>query len=317
VLVALAAGLGTATGQPPQPRAARPKFAPTRITKAQPAVTSISLLDADQVRDEVTGNELVLGVAYKGVARAYPINMVGTPQREIINDTLAGQPVAVTWCCFCHNGVVYLRSVEKQVLTFAVSGQLWKRSMVMLDEETGSLWSHILGEAMEGPLAGRRLAAIPCEVMTWEAWREAHPHTTVVNFPREVTRFTKEFYSKPQDYVLGLVCEGEAASVSFAKMQKRPVLNFTLGGQDLVVSFHEASASARVFSRRAGGQVLNFSASGARSMTDQQTRSSWDRVTGVCTGGPLLGQRLTHELSIISERVAWNEFHPDSHDIAP
>jgi hypothetical protein len=302
--------------QPATPRSASARFAPIKVTKAQPAVTCIALLDADQVRDEVTDNELVLGVEYNGVARAYPINMVGTPQREIINDTLAGQPVAVTWCCFCHNGVVYLRNVGGQTLTFAVSGQLWKRSMVMLDEETGSLWSHILGEAMEGWLLGTRLEAIPCEVITWGAWREAHPRTTVVNFPREVQRYTDTFYKKPQDYVLGVVRDGEAASVTFAAMLKRPVLNCTIGGQDLVVSFHEQSASARIFSRKAGKIALNFTPSGSRTMIDLQTRSTWDRVTGVCTQGALMGSLLAHEVGIVSERVAWEEFHPQSKPLA-
>jgi hypothetical protein len=45
---------------------------------------------------------------------------------------------------------VYATNVDKQKLTFCVSGQLWNRSLVMMDLETKSLWSHLLGRGMQG-----------------------------------------------------------------------------------------------------------------------------------------------------------------------
>lgn len=48
---------------------------------------------ADRVRDD----ELVLGVVVNGEARAYPINTLNGPRREIINDELGGRPIAATW----------------------------------------------------------------------------------------------------------------------------------------------------------------------------------------------------------------------------
>ena len=56
---------------------------------------------------------------------------------------------------------MYASQVESRKLTFSVSGMLWNRSLVMLDQETKSLWSHILGQAMRGPLKGTRLEVIP------------------------------------------------------------------------------------------------------------------------------------------------------------
>ena len=47
---------------------------------------------------------------------------------------------------------MYASQVEEQTLTFAVSGMLWKRSLVMVDSETKTLWSHLLGKAMRGKL---------------------------------------------------------------------------------------------------------------------------------------------------------------------
>ena len=43
-------------------------------------------------------------------------------------------------------------------LTFMVSGMLWRDSLVMQDRETETLWSHVTGEAIRGPLKLRILA---------------------------------------------------------------------------------------------------------------------------------------------------------------
>ena len=56
--------------------------------------------------------------------------------------------------------MVYASEVGGKKLTFQVSGKLWNRSLVMRDLETGSLWSHILGECMEGELMGKKLELI-------------------------------------------------------------------------------------------------------------------------------------------------------------
>ena len=45
----------------------------------------------------VAPNELVIGVEVNGHARAYPINQLTGPQREIINDKLGGTAIAATW----------------------------------------------------------------------------------------------------------------------------------------------------------------------------------------------------------------------------
>ncbi len=74
-------------------------FNPRKVLRNPlPAITNAPVVAGAQatpslVRDE----ELVLGVVHKGEARAYPINQLTGPRREIINDRLGGEPVAATW----------------------------------------------------------------------------------------------------------------------------------------------------------------------------------------------------------------------------
>jgi len=51
------------------------------------------------------------------------------------------------------------------------------------DSETETFWSQMTGEALVGPLTGKRLAWIPSVVATWGTWKRRHPETTVLKAP--------------------------------------------------------------------------------------------------------------------------------------
>lgn len=81
-------------------QSSKPKrdFAPrTVLRKPIRAIRDAKFIAAADVTNEVSDNELVLGVVVKGDARAYPINMLTGPSREIINDMLGGTAIAATW----------------------------------------------------------------------------------------------------------------------------------------------------------------------------------------------------------------------------
>lgn len=72
-------------------------FDPHVVVSPFPAITDAPMIHASAVIDQVVAKELVLGVVIDGEARAYPINMLTGPSREIINDTLGGRDIAATW----------------------------------------------------------------------------------------------------------------------------------------------------------------------------------------------------------------------------
>ena len=61
------------------------------------AITDAKFIAADKANGKVSDNELVIGVVVGDHARAYPINMLTGPRREIINDNLGGEAIAATW----------------------------------------------------------------------------------------------------------------------------------------------------------------------------------------------------------------------------
>ena len=72
-------------------------FNPRRVVGPMPAITDAPAIAASEVTDQVSDKELVLGIVLNGEARAYPINMLTGPSRDIINDTLGNIAIAATW----------------------------------------------------------------------------------------------------------------------------------------------------------------------------------------------------------------------------
>ena len=74
-----------------------PPFRPRRVAGAFPPIVGPTTLTAKAVRGQVRGPELVLGVTVGDESRAYPLDQLTGPVREIINDTLGGTAIAATW----------------------------------------------------------------------------------------------------------------------------------------------------------------------------------------------------------------------------
>ncbi|MBI2957028.1 MAG: DUF3179 domain-containing protein [Acidobacteria bacterium] len=76
--------------------------------------------------------------------------------------------------------MVYTRTVGGKELTFASHGSLYKDALVLFDHQTKSLWTQVDGTALHGPMAGRRLRALPSMQTTWGVWKRLHPDTLVL-----------------------------------------------------------------------------------------------------------------------------------------
>ncbi len=122
--------------------------------------------------------EPVIGLAVDGEARAYPLRIL--TWHEIVNDEIAGIPVAVTYCPLCNAAIVFDRRVAGRVLEFGTTGKLRKSDLVMYDRQTESWWQQFLGEAIVGEMTGSRLAMLPARLESWARFRERHPDGQVL-----------------------------------------------------------------------------------------------------------------------------------------
>ena len=56
----------------------------------------------------------------------------------------------------CRTGLVWKSTIDDQVLTFRLIG-VNNQNFIMEDEQTGTWWQQVTGEAITGPLVGKRL----------------------------------------------------------------------------------------------------------------------------------------------------------------
>jgi hypothetical protein len=201
--------------------------------------------------------------------------------------------------------------VDKKTLTFSVSGMLWNRSLVMVDKETGSLWSHILGEAKAGPMKGTKLKQVESVMTDWDTFRRQNPDGTVALLSRTSKEYTREFYARPERFVLGMAEDGKARSWGFDLLSKSPAFNDTFDDKPVLAAFDKESVTARLFERKVGDRVLTFRTKDGK-LTDEETGSTWGPVTGKAVAGPLEGKHLKALTAIVSYRDVWQKFHPRS-----
>ena len=123
-----------------------------------------------------------IGLFVGGEARFYPYRIL--VWHEIVNDTIQGKPVLVTYCPLCATGIVFDRTVDGRAEEFGVSGRLWQSNLLMYNRASSaadeSLWSQVLGEAVVGAHTGKTLAVIPSDIMRWGEWKRVYPETLVL-----------------------------------------------------------------------------------------------------------------------------------------
>lgn len=220
-----------------------------------PAGEATFLQDADRV----------LGLTLGAEAKAYPIKILNW--HEIVNDTVGGTAVVVTYCPLCGTGIAFEATSQGDRHTFGVSGLLYQSDLLMYDHQTESLWSQIGMHAVAGPLTGQRLTPIFLEHTTWAEWRTAHPLTLVLstktgsfrNYDRDpYTGYAEDrelFFDTahldsryhPKEWVVGVELNGAAKAYPFAEIKKvRSPISDQLGGQAITIHFNPQTRSASV-----------------------------------------------------------------------
>ncbi|MEX2405680.1 MAG: DUF3179 domain-containing protein [Candidatus Paceibacterota bacterium] len=148
-----------------------------------PSIDNPSFETPREATEWMDGDDIGLGLEYNGEERFYPYKIL--VWHEIVNDTVNGEPVLVTYCPLCATGVVFDSEVDGTAYEFGVSGKLWKSNLLMYnrtsDPEDESLWSQVLGEAVVGPLTGTELKIIPANTVKYEDWLSNHPNTQILS----------------------------------------------------------------------------------------------------------------------------------------
>jgi hypothetical protein len=289
-------------------------------------------------------NEPVISFRLGDEARAYPLQVL--IWHEIVNDAVAGRPVAVTFCPLCNAAIVFDRRVNGQVLRFGTSGNLRFSDLIMWDDRTESWWQQFTGEAIVGDMTGTRLEFLPAQIVAWADFKAAFPQGQVLSrdtgYSRPYGQNPYTGYDRidrppflfdgtlddrlpPMARVVAVVLGETVTAYPFSTLKEVHVVNDVVEGHPIAVFWKEGTASAldkssiaasrdvgstAVYERRLDGQTLTFTWNGA-AFQDQETGSTWD-LFGQAIAGPLAGKSLKPLLSHEYFWFAWAAFRPDT-----
>jgi hypothetical protein len=144
-----------------------------------PSIDDPKFVSVEEADRWIKDDELALAIIYKGVERVYPHQIM--VWHEIVNDTIAGDPVLITYCPLCGSGIAYERQISGKEVEFGTSGKLYNSNLVLYDRWTDSYWTQIGGQAIVGELAGTKLTPISIDTVVWEDWAKEHPDSEVLS----------------------------------------------------------------------------------------------------------------------------------------
>ena len=233
-------------------------------------------------------DDQVLGLSRDNIARAYPVRILNW--HEVVNDRIGANPVVITFCPLCGTGVAFDARVEGRALSFGVSGLLYNSDVLLYDRQTNSLWSQLLGQAISGPLKGRRLNMLPLTHTSWADWRKAHPATQVLSTNtgtvRPYMRDPYDGYEKTEDLMFPV--QFRAAGFH----PKERVLGIKIGERTKAYPFVELGKTSGEIADRIGDTALTI---------------RFDRTALRATAHGSDGQQLA---AVVGYWFAWYAFNP-------
>ena len=285
-------------------------------------------------------SDRVLGVEINGEARAYPFGILWW--HEVINDTIGGQPVLITYCPLTGSGIAFNPTVQGATRNFGVSGLLYLSNLIMFDRESNSLWNQMGLGAQCGPDRGLDLSRLAITETDWIHWKNVHPNTTVitpntgfgnrpyfeypypgyddinnnfVDFLPSGISWSDELLTK--DLVLGVFDGGAARAYPLRILSQAAVstlVNDVVGSLPVLVTHQSQWNTAQAFDRRVNGKTLTFSlvSEGPLVFVDGETGTEWNQ-RGEAVAGPLVGERMERVTnSFVSFWFAWSLYFPNT-----
>jgi hypothetical protein len=210
----------------------------------------------------------VMVVDVEGDVRAYPLAIL--TWHEIVNDTVGGLPLVITYCPLCNSALVFERTVDgpdgEELLDFGTSGRLYLSNLVMYDRQHRNLWTQFEGEGVVGePFLGTQLTRVPAWLFGFAELTELHPEAQVLSrdtgFDRDYGRNPYTGYDTedrdpflfrgdlddrfpPMTRLVGLAAGSEAIAVTLDHLVGQRAVDVELADQPVVVLWTPGQASA-------------------------------------------------------------------------
>lgn len=142
-----------------------------------PAILSPQFQPADAV-SEIGPSEPLLRVEIDGEVRGYPLRIL--IWHELVNDTIKGVPVLISYSPLTGSAVVFERRFDGQSVIFRNTGLLRHYGSVIYDSATESWWQQITGQALIGEKSGLHLKPLVSRIEPFKQFASSNPKASVL-----------------------------------------------------------------------------------------------------------------------------------------
>ncbi len=203
----------------------------------------------------------------------------------------------------------------------------------MRDEETGSWWQQISGEAIQGKLKRQKLENVEMDELSFGIWKRENPNGRVLrpdekilaeqkyesaDWENQVGKMPVKVSTKldetlePRTLVVGLVINEKAKAYPFSAIEKQSPILDAVGGEEIIIFLGEDKKSVRAFERTVDGKTLEFLMKPDSSeIVDAETGSIWD-FSGKAVSGELAGKQLKKITALKDYWFDWKTYHADT-----
>lgn len=233
-----------------------------------PSIDNPKFISIAEASSFLSDNEPGLALDFNKVQRFYPFQIL--VWHEIVNDTINGQRVLVTYCPLCLSGIVFDPVVKVERVEFGTSGKLWNSNLVMYDRKTDSLWSQVLGEAIVGEMTGTKLKVLPSDMIRFGDFKKVYPLGEVLSRDTGAVRFYGQdpygdYYTTPgiyfpvgkkddrlneKDFVLGIIVNDKAKAYWPEAIKKAGEITDQFEGKTIIARYEKDIDAVRLFEKK-------------------------------------------------------------------
>lgn len=201
----------------------------------------------------------------------------------------------------------------------------------MRDEETGSWWQQITGEAIQGKLKSQQLIPVASDEISFGIWKRENPNGRVLRpdekiaaqgkyepWEESVAKMPVNIVTKldetlpPRELIVGIALGGKAKAYPFSAIEKQNPIIDTVDETDIVILLGADGKSVRAFERKIDGKRLElYARPDSRQLIDAETGSIWD-FSGRAVSGTLAGRQLKQVTILKDYWFDWKTYNPET-----
>jgi len=285
-----------------------------------PSIDSPVFLDADNVMVEtyMSDDDLVIGIVKGDVVKAYPIRVLDW--HEVVNDDVFGDKITISYCPLTGTAFGWESVVGDEFTEFGVSGLLYNTNLILYDRESGSYWSQLKLECVNGEFIGSIPKVVNIIETTWGLWKEMFPKTKILSdeqgFGRNYAEYPYGGYREDNSFLffpvsktdnaipkknrVHAIIQGRSAKVfEFRSFGEGKAIKSKFLSDTILIIGNQKMINSYVLEGQHSNLIFEYDFSTPEHYFKDNEGNKWN-VLGVAVEGPREGEELKPTNSLMS-----------------